>query len=300
MEWLSLIRYQLESARAQMRQPPPLNALSLSSAHDAVESMMGLCIEVHKVDVKDKATFMELFNAVDKAVPENAKLGGHRTGLKALNADRVNFKHSGSRPSASTIERHLANATSFLEAASEAALSTRLDEVSLVHLVADQEVREALQAAQNDWNSSRAMEAFQGLWIAYDLLIGNYAYKESYDPGGNSFSTRPAFAPNTWGVRSEGKSMEMAYRWLENVDSWIVMSTMGIDPRKYAYFRYHVPPGSRSMSGEVRFQKLQHQKFTQEIFGACFQFVVEAALTLYKKEFAYDAWAARRPGDGGV
>ncbi len=47
VEWLSIVRYQSDLAENQAKEPEPLNAVSISTIHDAVESMLSLIAEVH-------------------------------------------------------------------------------------------------------------------------------------------------------------------------------------------------------------------------------------------------------------
>lgn len=63
VEWLSIVRYQSDLAENQAKEPEPLNAVSISTIHDAVESMLSLIAEAHQVATKSK-DFAKLFDTV--------------------------------------------------------------------------------------------------------------------------------------------------------------------------------------------------------------------------------------------
>lgn len=60
IEWLSVIRYLSDLAENQAKEPEPLNAVSISTIHDAVESMLSLIAEAHQVATPSK-DFAKLF-----------------------------------------------------------------------------------------------------------------------------------------------------------------------------------------------------------------------------------------------
>ena len=299
VETLSLVRYQLETARGQSTQPSPLNVLALSTVHDALEAALGLCVEVYNVDVASKATFLDVFNAVNKRLPGENPLGGYRAQLIPLNQDRVNFKHHGSRPAATTIQRHLNSAADLLAELSRVAFGVELSQVSLVGLVANESVRTTLQSAQAQWLTGEHREAFCSLWIAFDDLIDDYQSSKSWHPGRPLFTTQPSFMPAAREIAAQGKVVEQAFEWMENLDQWVTISAIGIDSRAYAYFRAHTPVGRKAITGTVHFQVLPHHRFTEEVFERCFKFVVESALVLARDDFTFDAWAARQEATSG-
>jgi len=67
VEWLSLVRYQSDLAENQAKEPEPLNAVSISTIHDAVESMLSLIAEAHQVATSSK-DFAKLFDTVSARI----------------------------------------------------------------------------------------------------------------------------------------------------------------------------------------------------------------------------------------
>ncbi|MDN6425200.1 MAG: hypothetical protein L0J71_05305 [Bifidobacterium crudilactis] len=298
VEWLSLVRYQLEMAEAQGAQPEPLNALSISMTHDAVESMLSLVAEVQRADIKPKADFSAMFDSGSRAV--DGGIAGYRSQMLALNSARVSFKHHGNRLDEQTIRRHLANSRTFLEDLAMKGLEVSFDEVSLLLFVRNDRVRALLESAQTSWSAGVADESFQDLSRAFDELLCDYEERKSWYPGKSLFSTKPNLVPSVFDIRDSGKSTEKAFEWLEALDGWVRILALGINARDYAYFQAHTPGFEKVMNGSYYFFWQSEPDQSDAVFGRCLQFVVETALLLGRDDFDFDAWAARRPaGDQG-
>lgn len=293
-EWLSLIGYQLRTARAQADQAAPLNALAISSLHDAVESLLSLSAESLGANVKNRADFIQLFDAVGDALTRPASVAGHRSAMNALNQARVGFKHHGNRVDEQTLRRHFANAENFLADLTDAVFSVRLEDVSLLLFIRDPKVRQRLESAGDNWANGNHHEAMQDLWIAFDELVTDYQARKSWHPGKTLFSTKPSFLPSVFDLRKEGKVAEKTFEWLESLDSWVRILAIGVDARRYAYFNSHTPNGFKVLSGDVRFQWRPEAELSDNVFLRCQAFVVDTALELAEDDFTFDAWSARQ------
>lgn len=293
-EWLSLIAYQLRTARAQVQQPAPLNVLAISSLHDAVESLLSLCSEALGANVKNRADFIQLFDAVEVRLAELPSISGHRSAMNALNQARVGFKHHGNRADELTLKRHLANGENFLSDLAGAVFSVRLDEVSLLLFIRNEKVRQYVDNAGARWAAGERHEAMQDLWLAFDDLVTDYQARKSWHPGKTLFSTKPSFLPSVFDLKREGKVAEKAFEWLESLDSWVRILAIGVDTRRYAYFDAHTPTGMKVLSGDVRFHWRPDAELSDEVFLRCQAFVVDTALELGEDDFTFDAWAARK------
>jgi len=185
VEWLSIVRYQSDLAENQAKEPEPLNAVSISTIHDAVESMLSLIAEAHQVATKSK-DFAKLFDTVsDQMKTQGGDLSGHRSAMIALNNARVGFKHHGNQSNKQTIDRHIANGLNFLADAAEQGLKTPFAEVSLLGFVRDPKVREYIHRA-DDCSSGAVedrMHAFQYLRLGFETLVQGYQQSKSYYPG---------------------------------------------------------------------------------------------------------------------
>lgn len=292
-EWLSLIRYQFDAAKAQAIQPDPLNSFAISSAHDAVEGMLSLAAEVLGADVKPRADFIAVFDAVNSRLPEGQHIAGYRSAMNALNNARVGFKHHGNRSDALTLTRHLSNASDFLRDACINALGIEFTRVSLLLFIPNDQVRTALQTSEADWRAGRPQPAFQGLRIAFDDFLQDYEARKSWSPNRSLFSTKPNFLPSGFDIRGEGEVAERTFEWLESLDFWVRILALGIDAREYAFFDAHTPRAVRALSGQVHFFDRPGSDLTEDVYERCRRFVVTSALDLTRDDFTFDAWSAR-------
>lgn len=296
-EWLSLINYQLRVAREQVEMPSPVNALAISSVQDAVESMLSLAAEVLGANVKSRADFLQLFDAVNAELPIDASISGMRTSANALNNARVGFKHHGNRADERTLVRHLFNGEEIVDTLCRGVFSISISEVSLLAFIRNETVRKRMEAASSAFAGDDLRAAMQHLWIAFNDLIHDFESTKSLRPGRSLFITKPAFPPRgtDFGLRTfEGHATE----WLENLDRWVRMLAIGVDTRRYAYFDAHTPSGFRMANGMYRLTWPNGTVHTAEAYQRCYRFVVDTALALAADDFTFDAWAVRQAAGG--
>lgn len=292
VEWLSIVRYQSDLAENQAKEPEPLNAVSISTIHDAVESMLSLIAEAHQVATKSK-DFAKLFDTVsDQMKTQGGDLSGHRSAMIALNSARVGFKHHGNQSNKQTIDRHIANGLNFLADAAEQGLNTPFAEVSLLDFVRDPKVREYIRRA-DDCSSDAAedrMLAFQYLRLGFETLVQGYQQSKSYYPGRPLITTKPSFLPSVFGIRAHvGEVGEKAFEWLENLDSWVRILVLGIDVQEYTFFLAYTPGVLMTLGGQAVFRWHPGSDLSDDVFRRCRQFVVESAIRLGRRDFAYGA-----------
>lgn len=297
LEWLTIIRYQSDLAENQVKEPEPLNAVSISTIHDAVESMLSLIAEVHRVTTRSK-DFANLFDTVsDHMKTQGGDISGHRSAMIALNNARVGFKHHGNQSNKQTIDRHIANGLNFLADAAEQGLNTSFAEVSLLGFVRDPKVREYIHRA--DDRSSGAVEdrmsAFEYLRLGFETLVQGYQQSKSYYPGRSLITTKPSLLPSVFDIRDHGgKVGEKAFEWLENLDRWVRILVLGIDVQEYTFFLANTPGVLMTLGGRAHFSWRPGPDLSDDVFRRCRQFVVESAIRLGRRDFAYDAWNARQ------
>lgn len=292
VEWLGIVRYQSDLAENQAKEPEPLNAVSISTIHDAVESMLSLIAEAHQVATKSK-DFAKLFDTVsDQMKTQGGDLSGHRSAMIALNSARVGFKHHGNQSNKQTIDRHIANGLNFLADAAEQGLNTPFAEVSLLDFVRDPKVREYIRRA-DDCSSDAAedrMLAFQYLRLGFETLVQGYQQSKSYYPGRPLITTKPSFLPSVFGIRAHvGEVGEKAFEWLENLDSWVRILVLGIDVQEYTFFLAYTPGVLMTLGGQAVFRWHPGSDLSDDVFRRCRQFVVESAIRLGRRDFAYGA-----------
>lgn len=146
IERLSINRYLSDLVENQAKEPEPLNVVSISTIHDAVESMLSLIAEAHQVATPSKG-FAKLFEPLNECIKTQGGLFGYRSAMIALNNARVGFKYHGNQSNEQTINRHIMNGLTFLAVVAEYGLNTLFAEMSLLGFVRDPIVCEYIRRA---------------------------------------------------------------------------------------------------------------------------------------------------------
>lgn len=288
--WIALIRYQTTTALEQSRQPPPMSMLAINGLQDAVEALLGLVVEHRQLTVKGK-DFAQLFDAVRDALPA---ISHHRTGMIALNTARVGYKHHGNVLDTMTIERHRASAQNFLVDLTKEALGEDFDTVGLTTLIADEDARRHVTAAEKAWTASDGQVALARLRIAFDHLVDSYVKRKEWSPSSGLFDTRPPHPPTGHRMHDD-RRMNYVEAWLKGVDERLKLLMLGVDVRRFLYLDAHAPAIMRSFGGPVRLSELPGvPPPTDEVFTRCRQFVIDTALQLAADDYEFDPWSARR------
>ncbi|MFI9485368.1 hypothetical protein ACIG47_03175 [Promicromonospora sp. NPDC052451] len=293
-ERLSLIRYQLLHAAQQASQPAPLNSLALGSMQDAVESMLGLVVERKRIPVPARGDFLQIFDSVAGVVTGEPSIAGFRSGAAAMNLARVNFKHHGNQAASMTIARHYQNSENLVNELSMRVFSISIDQVSLLLFVRDDSARGHLEASQSSWNDGNYQGAMDELRLAFDRVVRDYEGRKIRHSGQSLFSTKPAFMPSVFERRDAGKTVDSAFKWLENLDEWVKMLALGVDMRRYAFFNAHAPIAVYTLDGSAHLHRRDGIDFEESIFSRCFKFVVDTALAFAEDDFDFDAWSGRK------
>jgi hypothetical protein len=292
VEWLSLTRYQALSAVELSRQPLPLGGMAINGLQDAVEAFLRLCVEHLQANVSNKTEFHQLFDAVDKHPSIDGALGGHRTGLLALNQARVGFKHHGNVPSPATMERARVNAQAFLEQACQVVLGQRLDDVSLTAFIRDHEARQLVEAANAAWANGDVGKVMTLLRLAFDQVVRDYEQRKVWYGRRSLFTTKPSFLPRKGELRKLG--VEKLVDWLEALDQRMTLLAFGVDLRRYAFFDANTPAVHYLANGGHVVDAREGVVITEDVFRGCYRFVIDTALTLGAEDYDFDGSAARR------
>lgn len=158
----------LEASSYADRADPVSAGIAISMFQDAVEIYVWTLIKERNVVTKDQAGFVSNIEAVQKAginIPFSAK-------LLELNKARVGFKHYGNLPASAEAGKFRTYVEDFLNAAMLEHFAARFDELSLVDLVSDNEIRQHLRLAEQNIVKASLQEAAEELAKAKTLLFG--------------------------------------------------------------------------------------------------------------------------------
>lgn len=139
------------------------------------------------------------------------------------------------------------------------------------------------------------MPAFEYLRLGFETLVQGYQQSKSYYPGRSLITTKPSFLPSVFDIRDHGgKVGEKAFEWLENLDRWVRILVLGINVQEYTFFLANTPGVLMTLGGRAHFSWRPGPNLSDDVFRRCRQFVVESAIRLGRRDFAYDAWNARQ------
>ncbi|MFD5599904.1 hypothetical protein ACFWHR_07580 [Leucobacter sp. NPDC058333] len=287
IERLSLIRYQLRSAGEMLKQPPPINTLSINSMQDAIESSLGAVAEHIGADVKARSDFDKLFDAVATRLGSPAELVGLRTAAIALNNARVGFKHHGNQVRDETLRRHNDVAVTLVHQLVTSGFRIALDDVSLLVFVRHEGVRTYIEKAESLAHENRIIDALSYLRSAFQLAVDDYAARKSIDGWRTIFDVSPS-SPTRVGIDEWGweKPLKQVRDWVASLDQKVMLSAMGIDLSRYAYFDAVAPTHIRLMGyGTGPHVQVRFKNPTDDHYRASYMFVVDSAVRLAASDF---------------
>ncbi|WP_405909564.1 hypothetical protein OG742_37180 [Streptomyces sp. NBC_00828] len=274
---LAYVRYLYQEGIEQSRQPPPLNARSISSFHDAVENFIGLTAEHLDVDLKPRMEFLQYWEVIK---PEFELPG--KTEMKRLNDVRIALKHNGTFPSDHQIEQAREALVDFFSTVTPKVFGVDFDSVSMIDLVTQPPVAQYLGDAQTHADIGDYSMACAGLSIAFSALLEQYVGDTHQGLG--SF----AFGPNlSWHDRPKigfgeepiGGRLDKLSTITRALQEALRALSLGIDYQSLARFHVTVPTVDRYANGTQRYVEGEAlRRLTADDYDWARHFVIESAL----------------------
>lgn len=289
-ERLSLIRFQLAAAQTAAAAPPPISSLAINGIQDVVESALALAGEKAKADVPPKSDFGRLFDTVAKALGEPPEVVGSRSAALALNNARVGFKHHGNQVRDETLRRHLDVAVSLVGALVEAAFGNKLEDVSMLALVKDEQVRSLLADAEAQARGGDLVEALFRLRLAFDLAVQEYERRKTLDGFHSIFETKPSLFPSGFDLEKvagrEGRThLDKIVAWVGRLDEKLRLAIHGIDMQQFAYFDAVAPKAIYLASDHPTISQVEFEEVSEAHFRSGYLFVLDTAIRLAARDY---------------
>jgi hypothetical protein len=235
-------KYVLEKAASIQAESSEMSfSISLLLMHDAIELMMLAVLDHLKVNVKNKREFLDFWSDIKQAgQPEPPD----RIPMEALNKLRVGLKHNGNLPNPQNVRDLLPRTRGFFENVLGSYCQMTYEDVSLIDLISDEEVRTILKAARQKFTDGDKPAAMADLKIAFHKLDnpeGKYLPK-LHAPG------KPSLPSELTRV-GWGNYLDQRHSFLEQCASRTNAIMFGIDPIRYARFTASGPGVQWSMTG---------------------------------------------------
>lgn len=227
--WFYLASEQLASRH------PFAAGVAVSLLQDSVESLAHTAAAQVNASLPAKAAFVDYWDKFPgpKTLP-------FRTEMVALNAARVNYKHHGGLPANDEAERYAVDAHRFLVETSKLFFDIDFDRLSEADLIANEECRELVRAAEIDLAKGELVEALKRCRDAMDKVQSELAKRVPW-------GQRQAFNPRL--STSEGVTL---FNWvakeLNEQALAISLTSVGVLPREYKLASMMLPTPSYDRS----------------------------------------------------
>lgn len=260
--------------------------------HDSVELFLHLSAETLNVNLPQYIRFMEYWEKIN-----NDLIGKELTqkiSMSKLNTARVSLKHKGNYPNPEDIEYFRVNTQNFFEENCPTIFGIEFAEISLLNLIQDEEVKEILEKAQNEFSNDQYKESLENIAIAFHILLENYkenkkVYGKSPFDIGDDLDRKKFFARAR---HNDNEIIDSVIKTVQRIQEVLKIIILNLDYRKYLKFRL-LTPERVVYAKDVRFStiwlsKIDKTDFKKEDVEYCINFVIESALKLYGFDFEID------------
>lgn len=283
---LAFIKYLLNVAIGQSRQPEPLAAASILTFHDSIELFLQLACEHRSASTKSNIGFCEYWDVLKpKMSPDELT---QKESMKRFNKSRVGLKHQGILPTKQDIEAYRVNAINFFDDNTPLVFGVGLDSISMIGLIKYEAVKTRLKQAEVFKKKNELEKAIVEMAIAFKQLVDCYETPKRSPLGWSPFSFKEDMTINTSGyVESHIHDLvNYVEDSLATMQDAIKILSFGLDYRKYARFQLLVPYVSQTMDGKYHSTKKRSETPSIEEYDFCYNFIIESALHLQDFDFA--------------
>jgi hypothetical protein len=270
---LLLSKYLYTRGTDELRAGDPFSAgLAVSLFQDAVEMVLFTCSARFDAQVKDRAGFAELWDAVNKAVQKASKpplpLGPQ---MQAVNKVRVGFKHYGLRPDSRDAESCRADCGQFLELVARNYLDLDFAALSIASVVREDAERalleRAVDALRTDDKATALAECARALDLIQDRRESFYRHGILVQLGGIDHETKKYVDSQIGALR----------RHIWDLENFIFCGMCGVSPMDVMVLRSVLP----TLQGDdAKFEQLQPAAIAPAAVERCIDLIAKYSLGL--------------------
>jgi hypothetical protein len=289
---LAFAKYLIHKGNLEANNPDPLFSISVLHYHDALELSFLLILEDKGIN-PDNLSFMGYFRKINERLKSEGNLElSLEPSLGRLKDIRKNIKHKGIFPSTNDVEESKFTVNALFEELCMRLFNLNQDEISLIELIKDEEVKDLLHNAI-EFYSQDVKKTIQCIAIAFDLLLRNYEGSKK-----TPFGQSPFYFGSDWTYFDSyvGEGEELIGYSLSNfiekvkhsigpMQIAIKIIAFGIDYKKYVKFRYLIPAPIWSLAGKPNLHMPKEINLLKENFDFCVDFITECALKLQQFDF---------------
>lgn len=283
MERLALSRYQFGVALEQAAQPEPANALAITGLHDAVELFLHLGAEIHDVEIplKLRPALPDYFGLLRTADPPVELT--QRNAMNRLNAARIALKHHGTRPAAGEVLGFCTSVTRFFTENTPRLFGLKFDQIAMSLLIADDQARAHLEAAERDLTTGDLDAAVTSSAIAFAYLMRRYhgaEHRVRVDAARLTFLRQS----QDFDLRDVAKVVEQLAAAVDLLERRTEHLSLNVAPARAGRFHALTPDVAIAMAGNPTIaSRPRSTPASGDDARFCIQFVVDVALALQRR-----------------
>lgn len=299
-ERLAFVKYLLFQAKTQKDLERPMSSSAILTIHDCVECFLQLCFEVTTGKAKTSANnILDTYSEeINKVLKEQDKTPISKSFIKRINDLRNQLKHSTIFTDHNQIPNLYVETEMLLNDFTSIIFNISFDQVSLVELVTNEEVKRFLFDAQNFIQKKEYQEAMWSIGKAFyeiknerTIVEGKYGenvlrkpfdvdYLIKYKRGLGGSEPDKILKENLIEIAKDINKLQAE---IQNIKTTL---SLAVDLNKYTYFKEHMPYISKLVypeTEEIKFwipdeERKQQVNYNIETVKFCFNFVLELAL----------------------
>lgn len=279
---LVLIKTLYRLGLEQSKRSKPFCWFCVLTFHDTIELFLELVAE--HLGVSKQLRDLKFSKYWDIITPELKQIGKgeltQRIQMEKLNEARTAFKHHGTPPSTSIIEKFRVDVTNFLEENTFSIFEVKFAEVSLIDLIQCKEAKTNLNEAKRLLQKGRKEDAIDKIVIAFHQLVDDYENRKRDSYGRSPFFSSYLYPPTL--------SLEDSARALNELQENMKILILGLDFRKCIRFKSLTARAILKPAGGNNYiiQRLQRRyELSNEDIEYCIDFVIESAIVLQESDF---------------
>jgi hypothetical protein len=188
------------------------------------------------------------------------------------------------------LRRHLDVAFTLVNELVQAAFDIRLEDVSMLVLIRDEQVRALITDAEAKAGEGAIIDGLVRLRMAFDLAIQEYESRKTLNGWSSIFTTKPSLFPNTFDFEKLGghdgrRHLDKVVEWIGHLDERLRLATHGVDLQRFAYFDAVASKVWYLASDHPSIPRVRFEDVTLEHFRSSHLFVVDTAIRLAARDY---------------
>ncbi|OLS23289.1 MAG: hypothetical protein HeimC3_26300 [Candidatus Heimdallarchaeota archaeon LC_3] len=266
----------------------PYNSISLLHFHDSIEMFLKLSIDYNGdfSTISKDLGIPKLMEKIDEKIKENDPTSSlSYSGLMTLNSARNKFKHTGMIPASIDIETYRSNASTFFLENCKILFSIEFSEISMAHLIFNEEIRNEINDAEEKFNNSLVDEALEKLAMGFAIALILFNEKKKlfgFYSSTNSVSISWDYDNKELDLHDLESFSDDVHVEFENIYEILNIFLLNLDYPSYYKFKYVTPEITYHRREKKFITKVKNWEIPPDDsdFQFCISFVIDAIIKI--------------------